>query len=170
MSNQVQCPNCGGYKVNVQNKTVIATEEKKQYTSFGGQLVAWFAIGIFVLWATISAISISVSIVGEGSGVIIGVSCGVILILFLAFVRYRAVKKGTADWHLEKVPSIVKYDYRCEICGYNWTWQSDEPLPEVHVRPELIAKGAQKLKEEDEARRQAEIAHHVAQDILNRKP
>jgi hypothetical protein len=38
MSNQVQCPNCGGYIVNMQNKTVIATEEKKQYTSFGGQL------------------------------------------------------------------------------------------------------------------------------------
>jgi hypothetical protein len=129
--------------------------------------VAWVTIGIFVLVATIFAISISVSFFGESFGVMIGVGCGVILTLFLAFARYRAVKKGTADWHIEKVPSVVKYYYYCRLCGYEWSWKSDEPLPEVQRRPDLIVIGEQRLREEAW---QAEIGHHATQDILNRKP
>jgi len=159
MSTQIQCPNCSGYRVNVQNQKVITTEEQKKYTN---PVSGFFWLGVIILgFSILAALSF---------GVVFGAGLAIILLLLSVFGRYRAVKKGTADWYMEKVPSVIKYDYRCEICGFNWTWQSDEPLPEVHIRPGLIAKGAQKLKEEDEARRQAEIAHHVAQDILNRKP
>lgn len=24
---------------------------------------------------------------------------------------------------------ILKYSYRCSLCGYAWTWRTDEPLP-----------------------------------------
>lgn len=45
------------------------------------------------------------------------------------------------------------YTYLCHLCGYQWVWQSDQPWPQVNVRPDLIAKGEQKLEEEAAAQR-----------------
>jgi hypothetical protein len=45
------------------------------------------------------------------------------------------------------------YRYLCHLCGYRWTWRTGTPYPPVTVRPDLIAKGEQKLQEEEAARR-----------------
>jgi hypothetical protein len=38
------------------------------------------------------------------------------------------------------------YSYLCDLCGYRWSWRKGaEPWPDGHVRPDLIAKGEQKL-------------------------
>ena len=51
-----------------------------------------------------------------------------------------------------KNPPGTKY-YKCDLCGYAWYWGPGHPLPSVNIRPDLIAKGEQRLREEEERRR-----------------
>jgi len=48
---------------------------------------------------------------------------------------------------------IIGANYVCSLCGYRWKWLKDEPSPEVHIRPDLIAKGERRLQEEEATRR-----------------
>ncbi len=58
-------------------------------------------------------------------------------------------------WRKKK--KITMYKYECRLCGYKWTWRIDQPPPIAFgVRPDLIAKGEQKLKEAEDAQRALE--------------
>jgi hypothetical protein len=141
MSTQIQCPNCSGYRVGIQNTKVIAIEERKRYAE-PFKLYFWpFVVVLFI--------SILAALIWHVGGIIIGV---ILILVQIAGVLER-VKKGTLGWYIERVPTIIKYDYYCHLCGYSWSWQSNDPLPEVHIRPDLIANGAQKLEQEEEQRR-----------------
>lgn len=50
-------------------------------------------------------------------------------------------------------PSKSYTEYRCDICGYEWKLKRGEVGPEVKIRPDLMHKGEQRLREEEEARR-----------------
>ena len=48
---------------------------------------------------------------------------------------------------------VTGYNYACLLCAYRWKWLIGTPLPETHVQPDLIMKGAEKLREDEEERR-----------------
>jgi len=74
---------------------------------------------------------------------VIVISGALAMIVFIAiFLRLPGVKK-----------IATRYWYRCYLCGYEWSWRSDEPKPQVTIRPDLIAKGEQRLEEERKKRR-----------------
>jgi hypothetical protein len=60
------------------------------------------------------------------------------------------------DRFTRTVPSVIKYNLYCELCGYRWIWQNDQPYPQVNVNPALIQQGEQRLQEEA-ARRQRDM-------------
>ena len=60
---------------------------------------------------------------------------------------------------------VEKYFNACYLCGYKWEWQVGTPEPSINVRPDLMAKGEQRLREEEESAR----GNAVAQDILRRQ-
>lgn len=114
MAEQVQCPNCGGYRVETSEVETLwdpvpLDERKKAIFSF--PLIAPFAI----LFA----------------------------VLFPNFFRKSRGKL---------------YHYYCYLCGYKWAWETGTPTPQVNVRPDLIAKGEQRL-EEERRRREEEYRH-----------
>ena len=45
-------------------------------------------------------------------------------------------------------PKDGSTSYKCHLCDYAWTWKPGTPSPEIHVRPDLIAKGEKKLRRE----------------------
>jgi predicted RNA-binding Zn-ribbon protein involved in translation (DUF1610 family) len=55
-------------------------------------------------------------------------------------------------------PKSRTYSYSCTLCGYQWSWQLGTPWPSVTVRPDLIAKGEQRLEKEAAIRQQQEQA------------
>jgi hypothetical protein len=63
---------------------------------------------------------------------------------------YRG-KRGRVT-EIEKVEVGKSYDYYCQLCGYRWTWRTGEPQPRINLRPDLIAKGNQRLEEEEKKR------------------
>jgi hypothetical protein len=76
-----------------------------------------------------------------------GVSFMLLLILGLAKMmftgKYTAVTKS----------KVTGYHYTCLLCAYRWKWMIGTPLPETHVQSDLIMKGAEKLREDEEERR-----------------
>ena len=51
-------------------------------------------------------------------------------------------------YKLRKKPRDGSNEYNCRFCKHTWTWKPGTPYPEVHVRPEVIAKGKKKMEEE----------------------
>jgi hypothetical protein len=85
---------------------------------------------------------------------------GLFVIIFLLLVAYDItqrvtqegrVRKGLSSTHTEKAQIGMLYNYECRLCGYEWEWRSNTPRPVAIVRPELIARGAQKLEEDEKA-------------------
>ena len=124
---QVQCPNCGGYKI---DEKAFVRKPKSGQLSFDQIaliLLVSFGLGSWWLWKGNTLWGV-LSIVG-------GLISYTIL---LALLSNR--------------PSV--YHRTCMLCGYKWTWESGQPEPRIRVRPDLIQKGMQKLEEEEREERE----------------
>jgi len=83
--------------------------------------------------------------------------------------------EGLAVWSIvlgiskyRKTDMIKKYKHECLLDGYRWERREDEPPPEVHVRPDLIAMGEQRLAEERRRQEEAAAAHFLEQQRRNK--
>ena len=154
---QVQCPNCGGYRV-VTEKTDSITEtheivkpgsetaERNSINFFivlaGGFFVLAFAISKWQIdW--IDSLQKFILTVGFAA---CGFACvGGAIISVRDFLQVR--KTGVLRVR-HTVEIAERYQFYCQLCGYRWIWRTDEPYPKVNVRPDLIAKANQKIEEE----------------------
>jgi transcription elongation factor Elf1 len=141
MTDQVQCPNCGGYKVNT-------TTDKVDRKS-GNAVPGCGVLFVLFFFAVIGWL------LGVGLNDAAYALCGLLI-------------TGTFIWGLStylKADKIKRYHHTCWLCGYKWIRREDEPLPPVNIRPDLIAKGEQKLEEEaaEEEQRQHAAALFYSQ-------
>jgi hypothetical protein len=139
-SNQWQCPNCGGYKISatttkfVMQNVPIPTNKRVNMGIMGSILIV---------------ASISIYFINFSDGFVMSVWFGLIGLILLAQAFLRTSLK-------EKVGD--SYRFTCSLCGYNWDWSRGQPVPKAKVNPDLIAKGAQKLEQEEQRRKQQEDA------------
>lgn len=147
---QVQCPNCGGYKV--------STEVKILNRNTGAELAApgcllWGYIAFFgfslLFGIYLLAESESGSSIRSQAGSMIFGSFIMLLPAIWALVKYSRTEK------------IERYDNHCLLCGYRWSRRTDEPLPKVNVQPDLIAAGEQRLQEMAKRRQDAADLWHM---------
>ncbi len=152
MSEQVQCPNCGGYKLHTEKQITIATEKQQIKYNWFVKLSNLVTVGGLILFLVYVAIPPSTQTQTAGNNYI-GYSLvfGAIA-LGLAVYLFNLL----TDRITKTVPSVIKYNLYCELCGYRWTWQNDQPYPTVNVNPALIQQGEQRLQEEA-ARRQRDM-------------
>jgi len=160
MSDQVQCPNCGGYKTEEKDRTMtygapipLDESRKKGCHSLWLRSSVFLIIGVVIVsmiffadhQSTMALFVLMIYLPGAllGSGVL----------WLMRFWYMRTSSRPVED---------VVYSYCCWICGYRWNWQSGTPLPVVNVRPDLIAKGEQRLRAEQEAY-QDRVAHEMAE-------
>lgn len=152
MADQVQCPNCGGFRVETTTKTI----DKKTNKEFDFGCAFWFALLFFAILPTLFGASIWLAIL---SGTYESYPSGrVESMLVLPVGLFFLILMGLYILSYIKAEKIEKYYYACVLCGYKWSRRADEPLPSVQVRQDLIAKGAQRLEEEEEERRRAAAA------------
>ncbi len=152
---QVQCPNEGGYKVTTKIVTIDRRtgKELKKPREWVGEILLLGSLlfllsGTFLLFPN-RGLSSDPAIVF----LVIGLSCAVLLILWW---RVPVDKYN-------KIDKITKYKHECLLCGYRWERREDEPPPEAHVRPDLIAMGEQRLAEERRRQEELEAAHFLEQ-------
>jgi len=155
MSNQAQCPNCGGYKVNVEKKESI-TETRKVPIS----LTKWFlqAFAGILLWGLMGTCAFLVlQSLSTGVAIIVAFLAGIPVIILIITAPF-AVKQASEGRLLTSKRNTVgtNYSLYCQLCGYRWAWDNRTPYPTATIRPDLIAQGEQRLEEEQ--RKQQENA------------
>ena len=149
MTNQIQCPNCGGYKVTssktpLQQKVALSESERRTMKILGLIIfLPMLGLSIFVCLAA------SIFVTGLDAGFY--TFCTIITVASLAGLLGSLYQRN-----ITKVVGHLHH-FTCILCGYHWDWQEGQSWPKVHVDPDLIAKGEQRLKEE-ERRRQEEAA------------
>lgn len=84
-------------------------------------------------------------------------TAAILVILFMWTIIVPVLYFAAFYAESKKPPQTPRY--RCNLCGYIWEQKPGEKL-DVTVRPDLIAKGEQKLREEEEKRK--ELARHAA--------
>jgi hypothetical protein len=142
---QTQCPNCGGYKVSEEiERKVLKKEIEMKYGSVTclmnltiAAVIAFFAIQVDRL---------------------LGVFLGLLLFILFTFFQHRMrVRLGGGKLirfvKVTRVPLEPVTHYTCMLCGFRW--DSNQDLP-VSFRPDLIAKGEQRLQEVEEVRKRQE--------------
>jgi len=135
MANQVQCPNCGAYKINAEIENVPRPEKKLSY-------FFWLLAIFFVIAGCLLSLLLFVKVSVLPAAVVFGIT----LIWWL--VSLKGLDRTT----------FKQYNFECELCGYKWTWKEGDPWPEVTVRSDLIAKGYQRLQEQEQQEHQRQAA------------
>lgn len=142
MSYPIQCPNCGGHKLNTENREAIK-EAKAMPMSFGKAL--FNAIGVLISWAILSKLcSLLLTILVKG---ISWIPCILFGLLGLVIIFYAIPRAANKERRVG-----TRYHYYCQLCRYRWVWETGMLLPKVTLRPDLIAIGEQKLEEESRKR------------------
>ncbi|MBI1923217.1 hypothetical protein HYR99_03095 [Candidatus Poribacteria bacterium] len=143
---QVQCPNCGGYKVTTYPSTYnrrTGKELQKFGCGFWAGMFFWGGVfGIYPLFGGVGVLILL--IMGKAPGLDIGMGIGLLVIGFTCTSLAGFWMIGSIREYF-KADKITIYGHACSLCGYSWARREDEPLPEVRMRPDLIAMGEQRL-------------------------
>jgi hypothetical protein len=134
MEEQIQCPNCGGFRVKVTKDIYYGNTENFERASIGKRILLFFP------WYIVAALSIGfigLPYLDKDFRVWMGDFTSLVF-------KGRYTIKDASHYLAHN---------ECVICGYKWEWDSTTPKPKVMVRPGLIATGEKKLQEEEEERR-----------------
>ncbi|HLZ80886.1 MAG TPA: hypothetical protein VKP04_04580 [Ktedonobacteraceae bacterium] len=126
-----ECPNCGGYRVSEETSYIskgYETSESAYYRSV--IFIGLLAIGL-IIWGVTQISNTTISGIAL---ILIGIT-----LVFLIPVQLRKY------WSLP-----VRYKFKCVLCGYSWKMDEGEAQPEVTVRPELIAKGEDRIAKQQQ--------------------
>jgi len=156
----VQCPNCGGYRVETETITV----NRKTNKPFDFGCTFWFIL-IFagIMPTLLGAIGWIAFLFGKPpsyrdtnsqSTLLCALPAG----LFFLIPTLLSIKSYFGADTFDVCHNT------CGYCNYTWTWKTGEPLPHVTLRPDLIEKGEQRLRDEYEARR----ARFMAEEAMRR--
>jgi predicted nucleic-acid-binding Zn-ribbon protein len=139
MPNQVQCPNCGGYKVTAKEVPIDGKKPVPIWERVVNAIIGLAFVGAGFMFSDLAWLFWLL---------------GTYALLYSLFISTRSKTVGKY------------YAFYCKLCGYQWKWQEGQPWPEVKVNPDLIAKGAQKLEEEareaEEERKRQEALYHLS--------
>src|SRR5438552_14882552 len=123
MADQVQCPNCGGYKITQSVETIYASPTRgtmRPSKARRPNLLAWafvlFVVGALLWFGIRDPIETSVVKLIAFVSLFIGFY-GTILI-----IAWRMIAWMRAQFSRELVGAV--YDYECHLCGYRWSWQT----------------------------------------------
>ncbi len=149
---QVQCPNCGGYKINTEKAVTIASVKRQTSVPIFRALIGLGVLACVLLY-------------GVARGDFLAIGSTALLIAIVGFLLFRSLTGQLT----EKVPSIVRYDLGCLLCGYRWTWQNDQPYPKVNVNSALIQQGELRLQEDEHRRREQQQREMEAAWLLEQQ-
>jgi hypothetical protein len=158
---QIQCPNCGGFKTKYMPKDITGSQEKvaEQLPKSNGLLV--FAAVLQCLMflacavtALMAAMNLTINKEDVPSALAV-LAFGMIFsaISFMVTIRKLIHSRGSQNEHV----ATTRHFYECRICGYKWDWSAGEPVPEVTRRPELIEQGSRLLSAENRGPRTGAI-------------
>ncbi len=154
MSGQIQCPNCGGYRIMERKKEYIDPATGKPLRPSLLEVVAGAVLYWFIICGFMGLCGAPLAFLMAGP-----VPAVVSLVLGAAML---CVGWAGGARYTRKL-TVKRLILECSLCGYQWSWRTDEPLLRYRADPQLIQRGAQRLSEEAERLQQAAAAHFLEQ-------
>lgn len=157
--NEAQCPICGGFKTTTTTQTQTrfiktAVTGKLKRDRIVGVLFFVFPVVCFVSFWVLLVVVFQLLQLPESVGVA-GVIIGSITTASLTSIWL--IRKWTGGLVTRRITEELSgKDSVCQLCGYNWHWDSTQPYPQVRLDPALIAKGEIKLQAEAEVEAEAQ--------------
>ena len=157
---QVQCSNCGGFRINGERISRKPGSDKLFHEAYQYiPLIIWSLLGWIIPLVIFSSI-FSWMEWGSGSSFTTDLHNFYYdyeqMLHTFAWIIGLGFYSGIGYWfyhHWVRNLTLYGYDYTCIICGYKWRWKDGDPMPLITVRPDLIHMSEKKLQEEEEARR-----------------
>ena len=145
MSEHVQCPNCGSLKIKTKSKikSYAYIPRPMGPRIWALNVFAFVGLHFLLLLQLMYVFHINLGL----AGVIVAIFAG--LILWSKGARSRLFKRQ----YLDHIPVDGVYRHDCTLCQYHWVWHTGTPKPEIHIRPELIMQGAERIWGKKRARR-----------------
>lgn len=143
----MQCPNCGGFKT---RRRRLSVDPRTGSEGFG----CGFVIILPPAFAIFAAV---LAWVAAGKTPCSEVNCMMgnpqyepswLIPMAAGFVIGEVV--GFILMYLGELKRVPAEAGECDLCGYKWVQRLDRPPPKATVRPDLIAKGAERLRRERE--------------------
>jgi hypothetical protein len=151
MPNQVQCPNCGSYKVTTKIRKVSPISGKEYPADIDkSRRLLWFAVIFGFLWFlgwVFNGPNWEMALLG-----LFMVGAGIFLL----------------SWYRVRKDAVNRYYHHCELCGNNWNHMENEPGPPITIRPDLIEKGAEEQKRQQEGAAAAFYEQQRRNNLNNR--
>jgi hypothetical protein len=140
MSAAYQCPNCGGYKTDAESIMGDETVEIPYINRFtwlnnislGCLIYIGLVIGMMFIFGHLSySNGLSIFIFGFP----------LLFAIVIPIINNNKIKEKAQRGEKRRMnrPVAIGYHYHCTICGNKWTWFKGDPIPQVTVRPNLIA-------------------------------
>ncbi len=150
MSNQAQCPNCSGYKLDT-NLTKIDPETGKKIGSGCGTGLL-VSLGGMIIFGLVALILDFLGAKNEKW----------LVVPFLSYIGFMGWFANKENQRKKRAYNL--YNFYCQICGNRWEWREGTPYPKVKVDPELIAKGNQLLEEQQRQQDAAALNYLLNKD------
>lgn len=147
MSEHAQCPNCGSYKVTTRSKirNYAYVPRPMGQRIWALNVAAFAGLHLLLMVQLMYVFRLNLGL----ATIVVGVFAAVIL--WSRGARSRLFKRQ----YLDHVPVDGIYRHTCTLCSHQWVWRTGAPKPEVHVRPELVMRGAERLWGKGRRRRQS---------------
>lgn len=149
---QTQCSNCGGFRASLLKKERVFsdyqpyTPKQRRTSIFIGLALTFLLLGCGTIWC-----------LGVKGPDLVAILATTLMTILLWFFILAGIKAGDP-----KTIGVIS-SFECNLCGYLWTERPGQPKPVIQVRPDLIAKGEQRLREAEERRRRDGEAYEAWQ-------
>lgn len=157
--NMYPCPNCGGYRTTSQLAIVNPRTGRDKKRRFDGCILWSLVIAGLVVGLFAGAVVLALGTTGKGTnqeetstGALIA---GVVVCLVVTVVPFTTVAV-MINSRRRDMPH--RRDFSCQICGYRWSWFTDQPYPLYTARSGLLEAGERALRQEEEAAHRRAVA------------
>lgn len=158
---QIKCPHCSMFKVTTTKVELITVGERQitvqevhfHWASMAKYVYVFAALGVVALWVSLGEY-ISCIVTGALMLVISPV------LLFLISNKKRQEGYWAEEGNLYGPYLVRRFHYLCNIDGYKWTWQDDQPLPGsvANIDPQFLNAAIQHYEEEERIKQERAAA------------
>lgn len=157
---QVQCPNCGGFRVSVHSESffhrVTGEDLRLRWTERNSNsclnALVWLPV-LMVSACIFGVVAGAVAMVGLAVSGNEELSPQLVFASVISGTVAGITSLATMFFMTRPRPALVeqalrRLTYRCVICGYLCTWPERASAQKITVRTDLIAKGYERLERE----------------------
>ena len=144
---QRQCPNCGGFKT---ERRTFQINPRTGAQALGCNFAFILPVLLLVLWIVFAWQVSGNPCDSQQCRIVDDPGATRFWVIGMAVAFFGGIVVGILLNIKLNAGLIPAVEAECRLCGYIWVERDDQPPPQITIRPDLIEKGAERLRKEEE--------------------